>query len=209
MSDHQPPENPYGQQPAQPAYQSQGQAGYDQSSYHQQYYDAPPPADAGWGVAPDQRPGTVTAAGWITILSSGLTALLMGVFALAGFVARDPMIDALREDPDVRDALGDEASLDGIANAAIGFFSVMTVWAVIALILGVLVLRRSNVGRILLVISSAVCALVTLGLAFLALIPAVWTLASVAVIVLLFVGGAGDWFARRSSAPAYGEPFNG
>ena len=72
-------------------------------------------------------------------------------------------------------------------------------------------LRRSNVARILLVISSAVVALFSL-LSITSGVSAVWLVAAIAVIVLLFVGGAGDWFkgavaVRRAAATAgYGGP---
>ena len=57
------------------------------------------------------------------------------------------------------------------------------------------VLRRSNVARILLVISASVAAVFSLiGITSgFSLVPLV---ACLATIVLLFVGGAGDWFKR-------------
>lgn len=208
MSENQPPENPYGQQPAysaggqqQPYY---GQQPQDPAAYA--YAEQPYGAYAGQ----DQRPATVTAAGWITIITSGLTALMMLVFVLGTIVAREPMIDMMRTDPNFRDAVAsDEQVINSLASGVIAFFVAMAVWALIALVLGVLVLRRSNVARILLVISSGVTALLTLVMAVGAIIPGAWTLAAIAVIVLLFVGGAGDWFARRSPQPGYGAPQGG
>ena len=70
------------------------------------------------------------------------------------------------------------------------------VWCLIACILAVLVLRRSNAARITLVVSSAVTALFSLfGIG--SGVSAVTLLAAVAVIVLLFVGGANDWFKGK------------
>ena len=79
---------------------------------------------------------------------------------------------------------------------------------VIAIVLGVLVLRRSNVARILLVISSAVVALLSL-LAIASGVSAVTLIAAVATIVLLFVGGAGDWFKRAATPAATGGGYPG
>jgi len=60
----------------------------------------------------------------------------------------------------------------------------------------VLVLRRSNAARITLVVSSAVTAVISLfGIG--SGVSAVTLLAAVAVIVLLFVGGANDWFKGK------------
>ena len=57
-----------------------------------------------------------------------------------------------------------DANID--ADAAVGVLVAvilgLVVWAVIAIVLAVLVMRRSNVSRILLVISSAVVALFSL-----------------------------------------------
>ena len=63
----------------------------------------------------------------------------------------------------------------------------------------VLVLRRSNAARITLVVSSAVTALISLfGIG--SGVSAITLLAAVAVIVLLFVGGANDWFKGKGQA---------
>ena len=66
----------------------------------------------------------------------------------------------------------------------------------IACVLAVFAMRRSNVSRILLVISASVAGLLSL-LAIGSVVSAVWLLACIAVVVLLFTGGAGDWYARR------------
>ena len=60
-------------------------------------------------------------------------------------------------------------------------------------------LRRSNGARIALVISSAVSAVLSL-LAIGSLLSGLWLIASIAVIVLLFTGGAGDWFKNKNAA---------
>ena len=197
MSDQEPgpTHTPYGQPDP---YGQQGQP----SPYGQQpSYGAPPVQD-------DRRPGTVTAAAWITIVFSGLTAVLFGFTGLALLVARDQVITEMERVPEFQDA-GIDA--DAAVGVLVAFILGLVVWAVIALVLAVFVLRRSNVARILLVISSAVVALLSL-LGITSGVSAITLIASVATIVLLFVGGAGDWFARKGSQgghPGGGYPSAG
>jgi len=144
----------------------------------------------------DKRPGTVTAAGWTTLVFSGLTALLFGFLTLAMLVAKDEVLDEIDR------AIADQgATSDFNAEDAFGIvlvvMVVLTAWCVIACLLAVFAMRRSNVSRILLVISACVSAVLSL-LAIGSGISAVWLLASIAVVILLFTGGAGDWFARRT-----------
>lgn len=177
--------DPYGQQ--QPAGQPYG--------YGQQPYGAAP-APSG-----DQRPGTVTAAAWIAIVFSGLSAAAFGFGALALLVARDEVIAEMEKVQEFRDA---NIDADAAVGVLVVFMVGFVIWCVIAAILGIFVLRRSNVARILLVISASVAALfslvgVTSGFS---LIPLV---ACLATIVLLFVGGAGAWF-KGLPAAAGGYP---
>ncbi|GAA1448484.1 hypothetical protein GCM10009641_76590 [Mycobacterium cookii] len=173
---------PYGQQGQPSPYGGQGQPSYG--------------APAGQG---DRRPGTVTAAAWITIVFSGLTAVLFGFAGLALLVARDQVITEMERVPEFQDA-GIDA--DAAVGVLVAFILGLVVWAVIALVLAVFVLRRSNVARILLVISSSVVALLSL-LGITSGVSVITLIASVATIVLLFVGGAGDWFARKGSPGGY------
>ena len=193
MSDQEPgpTHTPYGQPDpyGQPSpYGQQGQP----SPYGQPSYGVPP-------VQGDRRPGTVTAAAWTTIVFSGLTAVLFGFAGLALLVARDQVITEMERVPEFQDA-GIDA--DAAVGVLVAFILGLVVWAVIALVLAVFVLRRSNVARILLVISSSVVALLSL-LGITSGISAITLIASVATIVLLFVGGAGDWFARKGSDGGY------
>ena len=171
--------SPYGQQPA-----------YGQPSpYGQQSaYGAVPPSA-------DRRPGTVTAAAWITIVFSAITAAIFGFTGLALLVARDQVITEMERVPEFQDANIDAESAVGVLVALmVG----LVVWCVVAIVLSVMVLRRSNVARILLVISAAVTALFSIiGVASgVSVVPLV---AAIATIVLLFTGGAGDWFKRTGS----------
>ena len=71
------------------------------------------------------------------------------------FVARDQVVNELERQPELRDL---DVDLDSIVGALVAVMLVLTVWSLVAAVLGVFVLRRSNVARILLVISSAVVA---------------------------------------------------
>jgi hypothetical protein len=141
----------------------------------------------------------VTAAAWITIVLSAITAVLFGFTGLGLFIARDQVITEMERVPEFQDANIDADAAVGVLVAVI---LGLVVWAIIAIVLAVLVMRRSNVARILLVISSAVVALFSL-LGVTSGVSAVTLVAAIAVIVLLFVGGAGDWFRGcRRPAPA-------
>ena len=99
----------------------------------------------------DRCPGTVTAAGWITIVFSALSAALFGFVAPRPVVARDQIDHRDGARPGVprrRHRRRRGRGRDGRLHA------VLVLWAIISIVLGVFVLRRSNVARILLVISS-------------------------------------------------------
>ena len=194
-----PTHTPYGQ----PTPSGSGQSPYGQSPYGQQPYGQQPYGQQPYGAAdPDRRPTTVTAAAWIAMVFSGLTAALFAVIALVFVVARDEFVTAF--DNEMQSSMGTgDIDAESLAGAIVAVFLVFAVWSAIAVVLGVFVLRRSNVARILLVISSVVAALLSL-LTITSVLSAVWLIACVATIVMLFVGGAGDWFAGRSAATAQG-----
>ena len=181
-----PTHTPYGQ----PTSGAGGPYGQPSPYSQQPSYGAPQPTG-------DRRPGTVTAAAWITIVFSALTAALFGFTGLALLVARDQVITEMERVPEFQDANIDaEAAVGVLVAIMVG----LVIWCVVAIVLAVLVLRRSNVARILLVISASVTALfglvgITSGVS---LVPLV---AAIATIVLLFTGGAGDWFKRAGSPP--------
>lgn len=197
----QPPagQDPYGQPPAAPAYgqpaygqPAAGQPAYGQPAYGQQ----PGYAGAPMGGDPDKRPGTVTAAGIITIIFSGLSLLLYGFVLIALLVAQDEVLDEIESQPGFEDAGISANDALGVVVAIVGVFAL---WCLIALVLGFLVLRRSNGARITLVVSSAVTAIISL-LGIGSGVSALTLIAAIAVIVLLFTGGAGDWFKRKNAA---------
>jgi hypothetical protein len=198
-----PSENPYGQQPQQPSsYPAYGQQPYGQQPYQQPYgeqpaYGAPAPYQPVRDL--DRRPGTVLAAGITTIVLSGLSFLLLGVFTLMAVVARDDMVEAFEDELSTDDL--DTFAAGDIATVLTVFLVAFAVWALVAVLLAFLAIRRSNVARILLVVSSAMTALVSL-LLITSGISALWLIASVTVIVLLFTGGANEWYSRRKQQPA-------
>ncbi len=185
MSEQQPGPThmPYGQSGSGDPY---GQPSpYGQSSAHG---TAPQPSE--------RRPGTVTAAAWITIAFSALAGALFGFAALALLVARDQVITEMERVPDFEDANFDAGSAVGLLLAVmLG----LVVWCVVAIVLSVMVLRRSGIARILLVISAAVTVVVSL-ISIASLISALPLIAAVATIVLLFTGGASAWFNRTGSS---------
>jgi hypothetical protein len=194
----QPTDNPYGQPPT-------GNP-YAQPPQPHQAYGSPyapqlggPLGDGldmyGRPLGTDTRPVTVTAAGWITLIFSGLTALLYAILTFAMLVAKDEVLDEINRELVRQDAVGDFNAEDAFGIVLVVLLA-FTAWCVIACVLAVFAMRRSNVSRILLVISASVAAVISL-LAIGSVISAVWLLACVAVVVLLFTGGAGDWYARR------------
>lgn len=192
------PTNPYGQQPSTP--NPYGQAYGEQQApqpYGEQHQPYGGPVTTSGG---DSRPGTVTAAGWITIVMSGLSAALFGIIGLLFLVARDQIVAEMEKVPEFQDA---NIEPDSVVGVMVAFMLMVVIWALISLVLGVFVLRRSNVARILLTISSAVVALGSL-LSIASGLSAVWLIAAIAVIVLLFVGGAGDWFKGTPGHPGSG-----
>jgi hypothetical protein len=201
--------NPYGgQPPAQPAYgQPPAENPYGQAPYGQQqpqgyYAQQPPPGPLGDGLdmygrplVREPRPGSVTAAAWITLIMAGLTGALFGFITLGMLVAKDDVVTEMDKAFAEQGVTGDFSAED-----AYGFFLfalvVLTLWCVIACVLAVFAMRGSNVSRILLVISSVVAGLLSL-VAIGSVISAVWLLACIAVVILLFAGGAGEWYQRR------------
>ena len=192
MSDPNPPSNPYGE-PASPygqppAYgQEQPQPQYGQPGYYGQ------PAQP--GPDPDKRPGTVTAAAVVTLVCAGLTVALFLIAMVVLAVERDAFLDEFGNEPGLEDVSPDD--LFAVMMIVLGVF---LVWSLVAIVLAVLVMRRSNVARILLIISAVMTALFSL-LAIGSLVSAATVIAGIAVVVLLLTGGAGDWFARKNAAP--------
>lgn len=189
MSD-QPPTSPNQPQPptphGQPQEQPQSPYGFEQP---QQGWTPPPapPRD------PGKRPGTVTAASIITIVSSLVALLGTGLGLVALLVARDDVMSEMEDQPGF-DAAGLDA--DALYDVFVVSLIVFVVWCLVGVILGFWALSRSNVARATLTVSAALTALVSL-VAIMSLVSAIPLLAAIAVLVLLYVGGSSEWYGRR------------
>jgi hypothetical protein len=203
------PQQPYGQQPppqsqpyGQPPYGQQPygqQPGYGQPAYGQQPYGyQQAPAYQPYGVGSgDRRPGTVTAAGVITLIISGLALALFAIIGIVVVAAKDEFITRIEDQPGFQDV----SPNDVVAVVAVVCL-VFAIWCIISMVLAVFTMRRSNGARIGLVISSVLVAILSL-LGITSGGSAVTLLASIAVIVLLFTGGANEWFGRRNPGSPY------
>ena len=189
------PQQPYGQQP--PGY-GQTPYGQPQSGYVQQPYGYQSPAYSPYGAnSGDRRPGSVTAAGVITLIFSGLTLALFAIIGIVVVAAKDEFITRIEDQPGFQDV-----SPNDVVSVVAVVCLVFAVWCIIAMVLSVFTMRRSNGARIGLVISSALVAILSL-LGITSGGSAVTLLASIAVIVLLFVGGSNEWFGRRNPGSTY------
>jgi hypothetical protein len=187
------PQNPYGQQPVgQPPYGQQpyGQP-YGQQPYGQPYGQQPYGQPGQDQRDPDRRPGTVTAAAVTSLVMSGIVLLIFALVAVGLVVARSQVLDEFAQE-----AAFDEIDSGDLLTLVLVICIAIAVWCAVAMVLAVLALRRSNVARILLVVSAGLSAAFSL-LAITSLISLVPLIASVAAIVLMFSGGAGDWYARK------------
>lgn len=196
----QPPTNPYGgsssQPPADPhgGYGTSGSgsgdpyAGYggygSQPEHYQQAYGPP---------AVEPRPGTVTAAAWITWISCGLSATGLLLLMVGLSAGEGQIVDAITRQPGFEETgLTPQDLLGGIRI----FLIVLIVLSVLPMLFALMAFRRSNAGRILLTIAAGITALLSL-LSIGAGVSVVTLAASIATIVLLFTGGASAWYARR------------
>lgn len=202
MSDPNFPTNPYGEQPnpyGQPTGQPVGEPPayggqpYGSQPYGQTYgqtYGSPAGGD------PDKRPGTVTAAGALAIVFSTISLVLFGLIVVGIAVARDDVQKAINDELSKQTDMG-EISASDLTNLVLIVMLVCVFWAICGIVLGVLTLKRHNWARIMLVVSSGFTAAFCL-LGITSLISGIPLIAAVATIVLLFTGGANEWFSRRS-----------
>ena len=189
---------PYGQPPQHPGYgqtpYGQPQSGYVQSPYGYQQAPAYSPYGATNG---DRRPGTVTAAGVLTLIFSGLTLALFAIVGIVVIAAKDEFVRRLQDQPGFEDI----SPNDVVAVVSVVCL-IFVVWCIISMVLAVFTMRRSNGARIGLVVSSALVAVLSL-LGISSGGSAITLIAAIVVIVLLFVGGANEWFGRRTPGQQY------
>ena len=139
-----------------------------------------------------QRPGKVTAACIVTIVSSGLVFASVLVSLLYLFASRAAVVAEIEKE--LASAAYGNISADSVANVMTGFFVVLLVWALVAIALAIATMRRSNGARITLVVSAILSALVSL-LGVMVVAPLAFTAAGVLTAVLLLSSDAKVWFA--------------
>ncbi|WP_203336411.1 hypothetical protein [Nocardioides limicola] len=215
MSDQQPP--PYGASPP-PPHQS-GQQPPPYGAYPPPPHQSEPlPPTAPYAVGgqvpadPDRRPGTVTAAAWVAIGSCLISVVFFVALGLLAMATGGPLYAEIEReistDPDMAQLMREmrEAGIDLRVDQVLVVIGVAllgaAVWSLIGLVLGVLVLRRSNIARMLLAVSAGVAAVLSGIAGLFVVVPFLFAALAALVVVLLFVGGAGDWFARRTPAAA-------
>ena len=195
------PQQQYGQQYGQPPYppQQYGQP-YGQQPYGRPPYGAPSSVDR------DARPMTVTVAAWITWVLSGLTLAFFLLVTFALVAAQDqlgPLIDDALRQVEGDAAMGQyDFTRDDVVAAMWIMVVIAMFWAVAAIVLAWFAYRRANWARILLVVSAGFTLLLSLPTFPAGLLQ---TLGAATVVILLFTGGANQWFARRD-AGAQGYP---
>jgi hypothetical protein len=185
MSEWQPPQG-------EPRHQEYPQ--YQQPSYAAAAHGAPPPHPL--EASTDKRPGTVTAAAVLTWVGCGLAGA--GCVLLVALSGADAF---MRSFQDGSEGQFTRAEAQGIL---VGIGVVGFVWSVVASVLALLTVKRHGWARIALTISAAMAALVSL-LTILSVVTVVTLVLAVAAVVLLFVGGANDWFAHRPGQ-RYSQP---
>lgn len=195
---------PYGQQPyGQPAQQPVYPPPYAPTPYPSPYgYQHQPTRD------PDKRPLTVTIAAVLTWLGAGSMLVLMLVFAAVLASGGGAFVDEFD-----RAARNSDVTLRSNQVLAVGWVIavVFIVWSLAAIVLAILAMRRSNPGRIALVVSTVMTALLSL-LAIASVLSAVTLILAIATVILLFTGGANDWYARRAGGsfpPSYPNAYSG
>jgi hypothetical protein len=205
---------PFGQPGGQPVDQPVGQpVGPPDPSWAPPAYGTEPgrhPAPYGMPSGREKRPATVTIAAVLTWLFASVTAVLFVLAIVVMSVSREQLVDTLREDPDV-------AALDFSTNDLLAMLwvvsAVVVFWCLSAIVLAVLAFRRVGWARIVLAVSAGITALITVPTLISAPFALVVTLAAVATVVLLFVGGANAWYARRpergGGPGSYGGPGTG
>jgi len=141
----------------------------------------------------------VTVACAITWLGSFLVAALVTVLSLILAADRTRFLREFQRQADDANLTVTRDQVLAVTWTVVG---IALFWCLAAAVLAVLAFRRSRGGRIGLAVSAAMTVLVSLVL-ILSVVAAVPLLLGVAVLVLLFTGGANDWYARRPSYPQH------
>lgn len=194
------PQDPQSTPPNYPTYPGQGNqppatpSGQPGPPAPSQPYPNQPYAQPGLQADPGQRPGGVTAAGWITIVLSFLTLLTsLAAFAASNRFAEE-FRDAMVDNPDDFNINASEVpTLDELQGVMIGGGAIFLVVGIIGILLGFAVLKRQVWARILLIVTSALTAIVGLA-ASIVIVGIPWLAGAIAVLVLLLSSKASAWF---------------
>lgn len=153
---------------------------------------------------PGKRPVTVTIAAALTWLGAGAVTAAMLLLALLLATQGELFIEELD-----RAAEGSQVPLnrDDVLAAGWGITLFFGVWSLIAIVLALLAFRRNNAARIALAVSAVMAALLSL-LMILSGISVVTLLISGAAAVLLFTGGANEWYSGRNAQPPGGSGYS-
>lgn len=139
---------------------------------------------------PNVRPGSVTAAAWIAIALSALG--LAGSLALASVTTR--AVQYVIDRPADFDLRSSDLPAAGDISATLNAFAFLFIVAsIVGIVAAAATLKRQGWARIMLVVMSALTALVAIPFS-LAVIGILWLAGSITVMVLLFTGNANAWF---------------
>jgi hypothetical protein len=153
----------------------------------------PPYAAAG-------RPTAVTVAAWLTWAFSAVVVMLFSLMVLVMLVDHAAVVEALQSN---REIAAQGLSGREILSALWLTCALCITWALAAMALAVLAYRRVEIGRILLMVSAAVAALVCL-----LAVPVGWphAVAALTCVALLNRRSTRAWFARRDVMPGPPPP---
>jgi len=149
----------------------------------------------------DRRPGTVTAAAVVTMVLSALALIAGLVFAAVSLADREEIRRQLLQNQSVHNGSYSTSDVNSILRVLTVSSVVVIVLSVVAIVLAIGVLRRSRSARILLTVLAAIT-IIPAVLASFGLVGLPWLAGTITVIVLLYVGGANPWFARRNAPSA-------
>ncbi len=191
--------------PAAYPFGSRPDPGWAPPAYDQQ--PGTPTWAAGTTQDPDRRPASVIVATAITWLFAGLSTFVFLIVVLMLMFGQDALVEAIRAD-----ARFDEmnVSMDDLLAALWVGSSIAIFWSLSAIILAVLAFRRIGWARIVLAVSAAITALVSIGAGLAGLVMVVPAAATVG---LLFSRGANAWYSRKPRSftppPQNGPPTSG
>lgn len=142
-----------------------------------------------------KRPGTVSGAVGITIVMSSIS-IVCGIIAI---IASAPMVDYMTDHPQDFDLTRqDIENPDNLTFGFIALSAMLIIFAVIAIVFAVFVLKRQQWARVILTVFAALTILLG-AVGSIMIIGAPWLITGIIVVVLLYTGGANTWFAFENA----------